>query len=239
MTDFIDASGFRANVGIVLVRARARSFSAVAPGGRGWQFPQGGIGRDEDPEEGMFRELKEEVGLDKTDVRVIASTRGWLRYRLPAQYLRRNARQTCIGQKQRWFMLELTSEEDRFRFDTTATPEFESWRWVDYWSPVREVIYFKRAVYAGRWTNWVDWPFQQGRRRCLNGGRKKRRCGISRAAVRMAAGPSLPRSSPAAIRTSLSGRVCQRYCRGRHTQASTTRTSPEPTRRSRPSSLLP
>ena len=148
MTDFIDASGFRANVGIVLVRGKGDVFLGGRTGGRGWQFPQGGIGRDEDPEEGMFRELKEEVGLDRGDVRVIASTRGWLRYRLPAQYLRRNAKQTCIGQKQRWFMLELTGEEDRFRFDTTATPEFESWRWVDYWAPVREVIYFKRAVYA-------------------------------------------------------------------------------------------
>ena len=148
MTDFIDASGFRANVGIVLVRGKGDVFLGGRTGGRGWQFPQGGIGRDEDPEEGMFRELKEEIGLEPGDVRIIASTRGWLRYRLPAQYLRRNARQTCIGQKQRWFMLEMISGEDRFRFDTTATPEFESWRWVDYWAPVREVIYFKRAVYA-------------------------------------------------------------------------------------------
>jgi putative (di)nucleoside polyphosphate hydrolase len=148
MTDFIDASGFRANVGIVLIRGKGDVFLGGRTGGRGWQFPQGGIGRDEDPEEGMFRELKEEIGLEPGDVRIIASTRGWLRYRLPAQYLRRNAKQTCIGQKQRWFMLEMTSGEDRFRFDTTATPEFESWRWVDYWAPVREVIYFKRAVYA-------------------------------------------------------------------------------------------
>ena len=148
MTDFIDASGFRANVGIVLVRGKGEVFLGGRTGGRGWQFPQGGIGRDEDPEAGMFRELREEVGLEPGDVRIIASTTGWLRYRLPAQYLRRNAKQTCIGQKQRWFMLEMTAAEDRFRFDTTATPEFESWRWVDYWSPVREVIYFKRAVYA-------------------------------------------------------------------------------------------
>ena len=33
------------------------------------------------------------------------------------------------------------------QLDTTATPEFDRWRWVDYWQPLRDVIYFKRAVY--------------------------------------------------------------------------------------------
>jgi putative (di)nucleoside polyphosphate hydrolase len=54
----------------------------------------------------------------------------------------------CIGQKQRWFLLRMLGGEDRLRFDLTSQPEFDSWRWVDYWSPVREVIYFKRNVYA-------------------------------------------------------------------------------------------
>lgn len=148
MTDFIDAAGFRANVGIVLIRGNGEVFLGGRTGGRGWQFPQGGLGRNEDPEAGMFRELKEEIGLEPDDVRIVAATNGWLRYRLPARYVRRNAKQACIGQKQRWFLLEMTGPEDRFRFDTTSTPEFESWRWVNYWDPVREVIYFKRAVYA-------------------------------------------------------------------------------------------
>ncbi|MHB8226439.1 MAG: RNA pyrophosphohydrolase, partial [Acidithiobacillus sp.] len=26
-------------------------------------------------------------------------------------------------------------------------PEFEDWRWVDYWMPVNEIIAFKRRVY--------------------------------------------------------------------------------------------
>lgn len=162
MTDFIDASGFRANVGIVLVRGKGEVFLGGRTGGRGWQFPQGGIGRDEDPEEGMFRELKEEVGLERSDVRVIASTRGWLRYRLPAQYLRRNAKQTCIGQKQRWFMLRFKGDDNRFQFDTTQQPEFDRWRWADYWSPVREVIFFKRAVYVRALEELGQHAFKEG-----------------------------------------------------------------------------
>ena len=148
MTDFIDPDGFRANVAIVLIRDDRQVFLGGRTGGRGWQFPQGGVRRDERPEEALYRELKEEVGLERTDVELVAATRGWLRYRLPRQYVRRNSQPQCIGQKQRWFLLRFIGSEDSLRFDSTAEPEFESWRWVEYWTPVREVIYFKRAVYA-------------------------------------------------------------------------------------------
>ena len=148
MADFIDAQGFRANVGIVLIRDGGEVFLGSRSDGRGWQFPQGGVQRDELPEQALFRELHEEVGLEPDDVEVIASTRSWLRYRLPRQYVRRRSMPLCIGQKQRWFLLRLLGEEDRLKFDVTARPEFDDWRWVDYWSPVREVIYFKRRVYA-------------------------------------------------------------------------------------------
>ena len=147
MTDYIDAQGFRANVGIVLMRDDRHVFLGGRPGGRGWQFPQGGIGMHEAPEEALFRELREEVGLEERDVEVVAATRNWLRYRLPKRYLRQSG-PLCIGQKQRWFLLRVKRGDQAFRFDTTDQPEFDCWRWAEYWSPVREVIYFKRAVYA-------------------------------------------------------------------------------------------
>jgi putative (di)nucleoside polyphosphate hydrolase len=148
MTDFIDPDGFRANVGIVLIREDRQVFLGGRTGGRGWQFPQGGVRRQEAPEEALYRELKEEIGLEREDVELVAATRSWLRYRLPRQYVRRNSNPPCIGQKQRWFLLRLVGAEAKVHFDATDEPEFESWRWVDYWTPVREVIYFKRAVYA-------------------------------------------------------------------------------------------
>jgi putative (di)nucleoside polyphosphate hydrolase len=148
MSDYIDAQGFRANVGIVLIRDGGEVFLGGRSDGRGWQFPQGGVQRHESAEQALFRELREEVGLEAGDVEVLASTRNWLRYRLPRQYVRRRSRPLCIGQKQRWFLLRLLGDEQRLRFDLTSQPEFDSWRWVDYWSPVREVIFFKRTVYA-------------------------------------------------------------------------------------------
>jgi putative (di)nucleoside polyphosphate hydrolase len=142
--DYIDKDGFRANVGIVLARSSGELFLGGRVGGRGWQFPQGGVNRGEQVDEALFRELKEEIGLERQDVEVLGSTRGWLRYRLPRQYVR----DRCIGQKQRWFLLKLIADESKLRFDCTGTPEFDRWRWTDYWTPVREVVYFKRRVYV-------------------------------------------------------------------------------------------
>ena len=50
-----------------------------------WQFPQGGMKENETPEQTMFRELKEEIGLNPEDVQILAITRRWLRYRLPSR----------------------------------------------------------------------------------------------------------------------------------------------------------
>lgn len=147
--DFIDRQGYRANVGIVLMRDGGQLFLGGRSGGRGWQFPQGGVRRGESADDALFRELNEEIGLSPEDVHVLGRTRGWLRYRLPMPFLRRDSSPVCIGQKQRWYLLRFRGPEGRLRFDATEQPpEFDRWRWVDYWEPVREVIYFKRRVYS-------------------------------------------------------------------------------------------
>ena len=44
----------------------------------------------------------------------------------------------------------MLGDDERLRFDTTDRPEFDDWRWVDYWHPVREVIYLQaHRVRAG------------------------------------------------------------------------------------------
>jgi len=147
-TDVIDRDGFRANVGIVLMGASGQLFLGRRTGGKGWQFPQGGMRHGESAEESLFRELHEEIGLNAGDVQLLGSTDRWLRYRLPQRYVRHGQRPLCVGQKQRWFLLRLAAEEGDIRFDTTGEPEFDRFRWVDYWQPVKEVIYFKRPVYV-------------------------------------------------------------------------------------------
>lgn len=146
--DDIDEDGFRANVGIILTDGRGRVLIGGRVGRSGWQFPQGGVRPRESMEAAMYRELREEVGLEPEHVQMKGATRGWLRYRLPERYIRRESTPVCVGQKQRWFLLELLTDADKVRFDATNEPEFDRCRWVDYWRPVKEVIYFKRQVYV-------------------------------------------------------------------------------------------
>lgn len=143
----IDSQGYRANVGIILCNRDGRLLWARRLGQDSWQFPQGGIKRHETPEQALYRELREEVGLLPEHVEVIASTRGWLRYRLPKRYIRYHNRPLCIGQKQRWFLLRLLAEDETVRLDLSEKPEFEEWRWVNYWHPLEEIVFFKRRVY--------------------------------------------------------------------------------------------
>ena len=162
MNDVIDPDGFRANVGIVLMRGAGEVFLGRRVGGRGWQFPQGGVRDGEDFEEAVLRELNEEIGLKSSQIEIAGSTVEWLRYRLPPRYVRRNRSPLCIGQKQRWYLLRLRGEDVAFDFGLTADPEFDAWRWVDYWEPVREVIYFKRPVYAQALTELAGRAFPEG-----------------------------------------------------------------------------
>jgi putative (di)nucleoside polyphosphate hydrolase len=95
----IDKAGYRYGVGIILVNDNRQVFFAKRIGMLAWQFPQGGMMENETPEQTMFRELKEEIGLNPEDVQILASTRRWLRYRLPTRLVRHYSKPLCIGQK--------------------------------------------------------------------------------------------------------------------------------------------
>ena len=143
----IDSEGFRANVGIILTNDQGQVFWARRTGMDAWQFPQGGIKKNESPKTAMYRELKEEIGLEPEHVELINSTDDWLRYWLPKRYIRQNKGPLCIGQKQIWYLLKLTADETYLDLSYTSEPEFDSWKWVDFWRPVEEIISFKRQVY--------------------------------------------------------------------------------------------
>ncbi|MGH1372690.1 MAG: RNA pyrophosphohydrolase [Cellvibrionaceae bacterium] len=144
----IDADGFRPNVGIILTNKQGQVLWARRVGGQdAWQFPQGGINDGEDPEQALYRELFEEVGLKRKDVKILARTRGWLRYRLPRRLLRHGSTPLCIGQKQKWFLLEMQSDDSSVTLENDGPAEFDHWRWVSYWYPLDQVVSFKRDVY--------------------------------------------------------------------------------------------
>ncbi|MEK5756969.1 NUDIX domain-containing protein, partial [Acinetobacter variabilis] len=84
----------------------------------------------ETPEQALFRELREEIGLLPEHVQIIAQTKGWLRYRLPHRYIRSDSDPVCIGQKQKWFLLKLTAPAKNIQLNLADPPEFDEWQWV-------------------------------------------------------------------------------------------------------------
>ncbi|ASK28506.1 RNA pyrophosphohydrolase [Neisseria chenwenguii] len=143
----LDREGYRPNVGIILTNQRNEVFWGKRVREHSWQFPQGGIKPGESPETAMYRELMEEVGLLPQHVKILGRTRDWLRYDVPSNWVRREWRDSYRGQKQIWYLLRLVGRESDVNLRATLHPEFDGWRWHQYWAPVDEVIDFKRDVY--------------------------------------------------------------------------------------------
>lgn len=141
----IDSEGYRPNVGIIVANDDGRVLWAKRIGQEAWQFPQGGINPREAPEDALYRELREEIGLKQHEVEIVGATRGWLRYKLPKRLLRQNS--DFVGQKQKWFLLKMLASDSDVKFDKSKTPEFDHWQWVTYWYPLGQVVQFKQDVY--------------------------------------------------------------------------------------------
>ncbi|MGL4667172.1 MAG: RNA pyrophosphohydrolase [Saezia sp.] len=169
----LDSDGFRPNVGIILLNRQNQVFWGRRIRSNSWQFPQGGINAGEAPEQAMLRELNEEIGLLPHHVRIIARTRDWLHYEVPDRYVRFEARGVYRGQKQLWFLLQLLAQDSDIDLRSTDHPEFDAWRWSEYWVPLNGVIEFKRDVYRNALNELAPFlPRVESRNRFLRGKRR-------------------------------------------------------------------
>lgn len=172
----LDSDGFRPNVGIILLNRHNQVFWGRRIRSNSWQFPQGGIDQGEAPEQAMLRELNEEIGLLPHHVRIVARTERWLRYEVPNRYIRFDARGIYRGQKQLWFLLQLLGQDSDMNLRSTDHPEFDAWRWSDYWTPLNGVIEFKRNVYKHALNELSAFlPKTESRNRFLRGKRRVNR----------------------------------------------------------------
>lgn len=141
-------SRFRPNVCIVVANNSQQVLLAERLDG-GWQFPQGGIDADEDPEEAMYREMYEEVGLRKEHTNLLGCSEDWFEYTIPESFRPNTPSfgKTTTGQRQRWYLLRLVVEDSFIDLNASKHPEFRQWRWVSFWHPLQDVIDFKKDVY--------------------------------------------------------------------------------------------
>jgi putative (di)nucleoside polyphosphate hydrolase len=143
---------YRPNVGAVLFNRSGRVFvarRADLPNAEGeaggWQLPQGGIDRGEDPRTAVLRELAEEIGTDRAEI--IGEHPDWLIYDLPSHLLGVALGGRYRGQRQRWFALRFTGKDADIRLDADPDPEFDAWRWADLAELPILAVDFKRAIY--------------------------------------------------------------------------------------------
>ena len=114
---------------------------------KNWQFPQGGIDKNEDIFIAALRELYEEVGIEENKVKLIKESDHWYKYDLPKKYKRNNFLwEDFRGQKQKWFLFKLI-EKAEIDLNNENNPEFDEFNWIDYWKPLDEIVEFKREIY--------------------------------------------------------------------------------------------
>jgi len=109
-----------------------------------WQMPQGGVDRGEDALAAAWREMREEIGTDKATL--LAESREWLRYDLPAGLIPRLWGGRYRGQEQKWFAFRFTGGDADIDI-ATENPEFSTWKWTPFATLPDLIVPFKRPLY--------------------------------------------------------------------------------------------
>tara|TARA_B100001123_G_C15191735_1_gene979671 strand:+ start:635 stop:1129 length:495 start_codon:yes stop_codon:yes gene_type:complete len=110
-----------------------------------WQMPQGGIDKNEIPEEAVWREMMEEVGTN--EVELISTSSKWFTYNIPKDTLKTLPwGEKYIGQTQKWFVFRLIGDDSKINIET-ENPEFSEWKWANFDSIADSIVPFKREVY--------------------------------------------------------------------------------------------
>jgi putative (di)nucleoside polyphosphate hydrolase len=138
---------YRPAVGVMLLNRQGLVFvgKRIDQTIEGWQMPQGGIDKGEEPREAVMRELKEETGTDKA--RIIAEMPDWVTYDLPLHLVGIAFHGKYGGQRQKWFAMRFTGEDSDIDLHAHE-PEFSSWKWLAIKELPQVIVPFKRDSYA-------------------------------------------------------------------------------------------
>ena len=146
------AEAYRLSAGVALFHRDGRVWMGKRRPGKGsefircpWQLPQGGIEKGETPVDAAWRELLEETGTNKAEL--MCESHKWLYYDLPDELIGCALSGNYRGQRQKWFAMRFTGEDNDFAIDAVDCPEFIEWAWFDFASLPGLVEPFRRKVY--------------------------------------------------------------------------------------------
>ena len=138
-------TGYRLNVAMIVLNKDNKVLFCKRRNSENWQFPQGGVDENENIESAMFRELNEEVGLEKDNVAIKAVSQNLIYYDIPKNIRSRVLGGKFKGQAQKYFLLKLISGDVDLNIENT--PEFDKHSWVPFWYPLNQVVDFKKEAY--------------------------------------------------------------------------------------------
>ena len=136
----------RSGVGIVILNRENKVFVArrIDNSKNFWQMPQGGVDKGEDFLKAAYRELKEETSIKS--VELINELEGTITYELPDRLLGIIWKGKYRGQKQKWFVMRFTGNDNEININT-KNPEFLEWKWIELDLITDFVVDFKQHVY--------------------------------------------------------------------------------------------
>ena len=136
----------RSGVGIVLLNKKNKIFVAkrIDNPKNYWQMPQGGIDGNEDYLSAALRELEEETSIKS--VELLKEIDEFITYELPKDLLGIIWKGKYRGQKQKWFVMRFTGQDQEINLKTKK-PEFLEWKWVNPDKITDTVVDFKLNVY--------------------------------------------------------------------------------------------
>tara|TARA_Y100000589_G_scaffold109206_1_gene103791 strand:- start:63 stop:539 length:477 start_codon:yes stop_codon:yes gene_type:complete len=138
----------RNGVGIIVLNNENKIFVAkrIDNPKNFWQMPQGGVDKGEDFLKAAYRELEEETSIK--NVKLIKELEDMTTYELPDHLLGIIWKGKYRGQKQKWFLMRFTGDDNEINIKTKK-PEFLDWKWIELNQITEVVVDFKLHVYEG------------------------------------------------------------------------------------------
>lgn len=140
-----DQNKYRANVAAIVINNQGLILACERSDISGcWQVPQGGLDPWETPEEGIKRELFEEIGVES--IEIIGKVPYLIRYEWKKELILKQ--DGLVGQEQQYFLVRLL-DENEIRLDGHEEMEFCAFEWLttdEFLSRLTNTLFKKAAI---------------------------------------------------------------------------------------------